>query len=259
MEKDKEKYFTKKTEIKTGKDTWSKYLIEIYTNDESGVEIKCGEYERNYSSFMNTFVPFIKNGKEYALYSKEYETTSVMSLPDCKHIADTESGFCPVDFYVPDFKRFYRERDFHEKELKKAQEENNEKNIEYHTKQLKNWNEESNRIGTRGLVSGCVWGDDSGGWKVQMIDLSEIENGKISLSDEMGYFQLPSNAGLLKEIVEWDEPYRLSIPLSADFQFSDHKEKSGFLGYSVAGLQMYKGEFYDHYEVIKKEKEVPSK
>ena len=73
--------------------------------DEEGNRTKIGEYLRNYSSFYNTFHPFVQNGKEYALYSKDYTATRVMELPSCQDIAGEDRnsfGFCPIDFYVPD-------------------------------------------------------------------------------------------------------------------------------------------------------------
>ena len=70
------------------------------------------------------------------MYSQDYETTSIMSLPDCKHIADTNSGFCPVDYFVPEFKEFYFEQKYYEKELKKAVDQDDEKNIKHFKKNI---------------------------------------------------------------------------------------------------------------------------
>ena len=38
-------------------------------------------------------------------------------------------------------------------------------------------------IMTTALVSGCYWGDDSGGWKIQSINLSNLDKGEIKAFD----------------------------------------------------------------------------
>lgn len=111
-----------------------------------------GFYQRNYPSFYQTFYPFEQDGKEYALYSKDYTGTRVMTLPDCVDICGEERdgyGFCPAEYYVP-------------KESK----------------------------GKYGFIAGTVWGDDSGGWKLQYLDLSEISKGIFKRDDRFGYLEL---------------------------------------------------------------------
>ena len=101
-------------------------------------DIKIGVYIRNYSSLYNTFAPFQQDGKDYAIYSPSYTCTRVMELPSCKAVGGEEpkpNGFCPVELYVP-------------------------------------WEKND---GMYGFVSGCVWGDDSGGWKLEYLDLSVIK------------------------------------------------------------------------------------
>lgn len=245
-----EKYIVKTEKKPTGKNTWDVMTVSIFLK-EGETETKIGEYGRNYHSFMNTFCPFVKNGKEYALYSKDYQTTSVMSLPDCKHIADSKPGFCPVDFFVPDFEEFYITKQFYKEEIEKGKDTDN-----HCSNSLKRMEEEEKLINTRALVAGCVWGDDSGGWKVEMIDISEIENGKISLTDELGYFQLPSTAGNLKDIVRWEDPDDFEIPLS--MSFSIDKKNQGFSGYSIADLPFKTNDYFD-ISITKKEKNVLKK
>lgn len=245
----KQRYTTTCTSIPTRPGCWDVLNVEIFDNGE-----KIGEYKRNYSSFYNTFFPFEKNGKHYALYSKDYQTTSVMSLPDCQHIADTESYFCPVDFYVPDFEYVKIGKEVNEESLSKAIADGVEKNILFYTKQLDITNEQLKQIGQKGLVSGCVWGDISGGWKVMLLDLSEIENGKIALTRDFGYLQLPPIPLLLEEMVQWEEPHRLTIPVSMEYEFHADPEKSGFLGYSIEDLKFYSGHFYDHVKVTRVDK-----
>lgn len=124
-----------------------------------------GFYQRNYSSFFQTFCPFEQDGKEYALYSKDYTGTRVMSLPDCVDICGEERdayGFCPTEYYVP---------------------------------------QESK--GKYGFVSGCVWGDDSGGDKLQFLDLSQINKGIFKREEKFGYIELANCS--LKECIQIDD------------------------------------------------------
>lgn len=51
--------------------------------------------------------------------------------------------------------------------------------------------------GDFGFVWGCIWGDDSS-WKVQFLDLSEVERGRIRREERFGYLKLatrPEAAG----------------------------------------------------------------
>jgi hypothetical protein len=127
-----------------------------------------GFYQRNYSIFFDTFCPFEQNGKTYALYSKDYTGTRVMSLPDCVDICGEErngNGFCPMEFYVPEGSK-----------------------------------------GQYGFVSGCVWGDDHSD-KLQFLDLSQIEQGIFKREDRFGYVELPSSLELKEcvDIVDFNE------------------------------------------------------
>lgn len=146
--------------------------VSIHQEDDAGVDTVVGSYKRNYSCMYNTFHPFQKGDKWFALYSKDYETSSVMALPSCEHLGDGPKGFCPVDFYVPQAKDLNPDGSMTE-------------------------NEES--AGTFGFVAGCVWGDDAGGWKAEFLDLSKIEEGVLSQDGRMGYFELPLNYKELKD------------------------------------------------------------
>lgn len=149
---------------------WNFQRIGIYRVENKKKE-KVGEYIRDYSSFMKTFWAFQQNGLWYALYSKNYLATSVMSLPECKLICgeeeDNPRGFCPVDFYVPEISK-----------------------------------------GMYGFVAGCVWGDD---WsmKIQYLDLSMITKGIIKRDDRFGHIILPENQNLRDaievELEDWEE------------------------------------------------------
>src|SRR5262245_9013923 len=67
-----------------------------------------GRYERNYPNFAaETFEPFEWAGAWYALYSKDYTCTRIMSLPDCRDIGGEEPhgyGFCPAELFVPRYR-----------------------------------------------------------------------------------------------------------------------------------------------------------
>lgn len=237
-------YTTRITKVDTGKNTWSVLNVEILLNEDGKDPVVIGSYKRNYSLMYRTFLPFEKNGKHYALYSKDYQTTSVMSLPDCKHLASTNDfAFCPVDYFVPDFEEFHQGLDYMQKSVDDGSDKyGNCAAYLKHSEGQKKW------IGTRALVSGCVWGDDSGGWKVCMLDLSEIEIGVIKHDGALGYFQLPSNAGPLSECVLWDEPDELSLPVEMKFDL----DKGSFSAYPLMDLTLRHWEGYEM-ELKKKE------
>src|SRR3990167_633721 len=150
------KYLTKVADIdntaKYGKDAWKYIGVKIFETLDDGSEKEIGSYERNYPNFLYTFLPFKKDGKEYALYSPNYAATRVMELPSCKDIAGEEPNryaFCPVEYFVPQVE-----------------------NPQF------------------GFVSGCEWGDDTS-WKVQFLDLSRIEDGILKRDERFGYIQHP--------------------------------------------------------------------
>lgn len=166
---DKPNYYAKTLEsIETKPGCWRSLRVGVFDGDT-----QIGEYQRNYPSLYKTFYPFKKNGKWYALYSKDYTATRVMSLPDCKDICGEEPsgfGFCPVELYVP---MSANESDGEDLE--------DELPVDF------------------GFVAGCVWGDDSS-WKIQYIDLSLLEQGIIKREDRFGYTELPRDMELREAI-----------------------------------------------------------
>lgn len=102
-------------EIQTKPGAWSHtkvgvYQIEKDPEDDSKIlnEKRVGEYLRNYRN-KGPFYPFKKDGNWYALYSKDYMYTRVMSLPDCKDLGGEDKSntpynehFCPREYYVPE-------------------------------------------------------------------------------------------------------------------------------------------------------------
>lgn len=199
---------------------WNVLDVEIFCKGE-----KIGEYTRSYHDMMNTFVPFMQRGKEYALISYQYVGTAVMRLPSCEIIAEEEYtswGFCPVDYYVP----------YYEEEGKPA----------------------CGLQGDFGFVAGCVWGDDSS-WKIQFLDLRRIEDGIILRDERFGYIELPGGIELKDAINtehycvlkdpkhpddDWDRTIKIAI--EASYHLSEnYQPTSSWLYYKPFGDRGMKG------------------
>lgn len=175
---------------------WGQLKCRIIQVTESGEKTQVGKFLRNYASLYNTWEPFEQNGQEYALCSPDYMATSVMKLPECKVIAvDWEPGdeydkhFCPSGFYVPQYMRDY----FGDNEPEEIPEEVR---------------------GRFGIVCGCRWGDDTS-WKVESLDLSNIERGELKRSNRFGYVELPGPGEDLRRhtrVTDYDSGY-LSVTI----------------------------------------------
>ncbi len=163
------KYYALTEKINNSEGRWNYLSVDIFVREENDVR-RIGNYKRNYSNLYNTFHPFIGvDGKEYALYSKHYTATRVMSLPDCKDICGEEPyslGFCPTGFYVP-------------------------------------FNKEQGINGDFGFMCGCVWGDDSS-WKIRYVDLSKLPESNISIDSRFGYIELLGHADSLPNSIDLD-------------------------------------------------------
>lgn len=198
-------YRTETEKKETAPGAWYSMVVSIFKGDE-----KIGEYERNYYSLYNTFHPFLFNGKHYALYSRDYTATRVMTLPDCKDFCGEEPhgwGFCPVDYFVP-----------------YCIEEGSNDMI---------WPFQ----GQHGFVAGCVWGDD-GSWKIQHLDLSRLEEGIIKRTDRFGYIPLMGTLSLkdsldLENAVcifkeghwgAWKPQIAIAVPHHFDLETGEHKD-----------------------------------
>jgi hypothetical protein len=190
------KYITKTEKIDNGP-YFAHLKVSIFRREDDGSEDKIGEYIRNYGVMYETFHPFVKDGKEYALYSRDYTATRVMSLPDCKDLGGEERdsmGFCPVDFFVP----FYDpESDIYKK----------------YPNQLPSFQ------GQKGFVAGCHWGDDDS-WKVQLLDLSQIEEGIIAREERFGYIGLAGCCNLAEGISISRYDKRETISIATDIYFN---------------------------------------
>jgi hypothetical protein len=187
--------------VENGPGVWNSTKVSIF-RDNSLI----GEYIRNYHSYgTETFYPFKAGDDWYALYSASYTSTRVMKLHEDK-IEDwcgedpSSGGFCPVEFYVPQY--LIVTLSYNSGEVLKEFEytivdcgPKDEKFIEELNSPTANHN-----YCNFGFLSGCVWGDDSS-WKLRYIDFSKIEDKVLSITDKFGYWELPSGLKL-KECVD---------------------------------------------------------
>ena len=177
LPKPRDKYVVKGSPEPNRPGTWDSTVVEVFrrTRTRAAVEKIC-EYERNYS-LLQTFEPFRQGTRDFALISRDYIMTAVLDLATGNVIAEeTEAsnvphgyGFCPVGFYVPDW------WDVNEGSVIPGSE---------------HWNSDYEwPNGDFGFVWGCHWGDDSS-WKVQYLDLSQIQQGVIRREERFGYLEL---------------------------------------------------------------------
>lgn len=214
--------------IETGQNTWKRLRIGIFEQTYGEEPVQIGSYIRNYSSFYDTFFPFKhKNGKWYALYSKEYTATHIMELPSCKDLdgeKNASNGFCPTGYYVPN----YLEMSYYSKKKKEEvfyeDDQVPEDDIWENGWDEFNWNDLKYR--DFGFLCGCIWGDDWS-WKIQYIDLSEADKGIIKMSEKFGYIWLTHNMNL-QESIEMNDfkkigRFTISLPIvfNADKDYKD--------------------------------------
>jgi len=50
-----------------------------------------------------------------------------------------------------------------------------------------------------GFAAGCIWGDDSS-WKVEYLDVTEVENGIVKRDSRFGYIELPDGMALKQAV-----------------------------------------------------------
>lgn len=193
-------YTTKVITKESKKGCWNTTVIEIYDGDK-----KIGKYKRNYPHYgEETFHPFQIDNKWYALYSKRYDETRVMTLPNCKDwCGETaeHAGFCPTEFYVPEYKKFNYD---------------NGKGLtfEYHDFgndideecDRENYTLDYVKSTPFAFLSGCHWGDDSS-WKIQYLDLSQVPKKILKRDSRFGYLEMCGDM-TLKESIDmehWEE------------------------------------------------------
>lgn len=170
----REQYSTKVSEVETPEGTWNTLHVDII--DDSGRAV--ASYDRNHSNLYRTFEPFRQGDRTFALISPDYTATSVIDLSSGAIVAaekPSATGFCPAGFYVPDW------WDVHDGSVLPGS---------------MDWDADLEApVGDFGFVWGCVWGDDSS-WKVQYLDLSEVQRGKIRREERFGYLELAVNLEL---------------------------------------------------------------
>lgn len=218
------------SELERRPNEWKGLKIGVF-QAENDKEEQIGEYERNYSTLFNTFLPFQQNGRDFALYSPDYTATRIMELPSCKDIGGEEphsQGFCPTDYFVPTyieqetFSVTTSKRGIIDEQTRKAQINNpNENVLEMFIVSTNYTNgitgeECENKTTYRpltpllyypfGFVAGCIWGDDSSD-KIQYLDLSDVGKGIIKREERFGYIELPENLSLEEAINMYDYAY----------------------------------------------------
>ena len=186
--------------VSNGKGSWESTRIGIFQNDT-----QVGEFLRNYSCFgEQTFYPFKREDKWYALYSPNYTAIRIMSLPDCRDIGGEEPasfGFCPVEIYIPEFQWAYR-KGLSEDNLKKYPEQNHswlsrdaeekEYDPDLFNKDLDEnhkfvYKEKETFFENFAFVAGCVWGDDRS-MKIELRDITLAHEGIIKPVKDWGYY-----------------------------------------------------------------------
>lgn len=188
-------FHVKTKSVDNGPGVWKYTLVEVYDGDK-----KIGEYQRNYGSFgEETFYPFKQGDQWYALYSTDYTSTRVMTLPDCKDYCgeDPDSwGFCPTELWVPYYESepVYKDGKLdYQYALPEESDDDPEELVPEHTHYY-----------PFGFVSGCIWGDDTS-WKIQYLDLSRLSEGVITREEKFGYIEMGSQLNLKQSITIWDD------------------------------------------------------
>lgn len=152
-------------------------LVEV--SERTATDLRhIGFYVRNYGAF-HAFEPFRQGERHFALISRNYTASAVLDLDTGDVIAEEPetdppgNGFCPVGFYVPDW------RDVHDGSVIPGS---------------RGWDADYEwPDGRFGFVWGCIWGDDSS-WKVQYLDLSRVAGGVIRCDDRFGRVELATTA-----------------------------------------------------------------
>ena len=214
------------TTVKNKEGQWDSNKVSIFRND-----ILIGEYMRNYGSFgALTFCPFKVDNEWYALYSAHYTATRVMKLHEnriedwCGEDPDS-NGFCPVEIYVPRYRAlkssFVSYGKTHEFDTYAV-------DCDYKTEAefLKDMPTfDSENFTDFGFLCGCHWGDDAS-WKIRYIDLSNIGNKELIITEKFGYWQMPSNLTLRDciDMSNW-EPEHSWINLTKSQMFTLKQSK----------------------------------
>lgn len=179
---------------------------------EDGQEEQVGEYERNFPVLYNTFFHFVRDGRDYALYARQYNATRVMELPSCKDIGGEEPHiiFCPLDYYVPSYieVEVYNDQD-QTTEVERVNEPSQNWMTPYTTTvsasalgkeyHLHYKPRPQRHFHAIGFVAGRNW---AGGpfSLLQYLDLSEVHHGIIRRDSRFGHIELPDWMSLRETI-----------------------------------------------------------
>lgn len=186
--------------VDNGPGVWQSLKVSIY-RDENLV----GEYIRNYGDFgPMTFFPFQIGNDWYALYSASYTATRVMKIHEdriedwCGEEA-VSHGFCPVEYYIPRYNIMKGTVEISGKvnEFTTCGVDTEYENIEEFIAEWKDPNFVETQFCNFAFMCGCVWGDDTS-WKLRYIDLSQIPDKVLTISEKFGYWELPGNMTLRK-------------------------------------------------------------
>jgi len=225
--------------------TWNQMLCNVMEVQKDGTRKKLGDFKRDYPCLYNTWEPFEQNGKFFALCSRDYTATAVMALPECEIIAEEtphDFGFCPTGFFVPT-------------EMKSHIDDTDPKPLPKH------WQ------GKFGFVCGCIWGDDSS-WKIEFLDLSEINQGRITRDHRFGYVKLPGDSDALSKfafVSKFTDEKRLAINIvhENDWEGSLKWEAEAKEGEESIDLNKMADEMTEcfikdmHYRMHEEKKQVP--
>lgn len=205
--------------IEYSPNSWKGLKIGVFRVDGENEE-QIGEYERNYHTLYDTFVPFHLNGKDLALYSPDYTATRIMELPSCRNIGGEErdgAGFCPVDYFVPTYiNQEWTSISSYRPEETITRRINNpaEKDLIERTEESRMIHPNTGKEITSsdrftpltplthypfGFIAGCYWGDDSS-WKIQYLDLAQADKGILKRHERFGYIELPRGVQLKNAI-----------------------------------------------------------
>lgn len=178
-------------EIDNGPGRWKYARVGVF-RVENGREEQIGEYERNYPKLFDTFTHFVKDGRDYALYSPDYTATRILELPSCKDIGGEEPdsrGFCPIDYFVPTYAE--SENVFPGGAGKRT-----------HINNPKPGALTPIHFYAFGFVAGTIWAEDEF-TKIQYLDLSEAEKGIVKRDDRFGYVMIPSKMSL-RDVIDME-------------------------------------------------------
>jgi hypothetical protein len=149
-------------EIDNGHGVWKSYKIGVFKLKEGPCSSVDAIYEEQigeyvcHYSLMKTFFPFAFNDKEYALFSAPDYTAA--RVMELPSCKDIGGEEASAYGFCP---------------------------VEFFV-----------IPGTsHGFVAGCAWWDDTS-WKIQYLDLSEVDKGIIKRSEKFGYVEMPDDMSL---------------------------------------------------------------